>query len=81
MTVVYEVCNTGTTPAVCDTATVTIDVGCNQNNSNSDCDGDGNPNGTDPHPSIPTAVDDVFAPMNYTDTQTYNILSNDDFVP
>ncbi len=45
-----------------------------------DCDGDGNPNGTDPHPFVPTANDDAFTAPVGTPT-TYNILTNDDFLP
>ena len=45
-----------------------------------DCDNDGNPNSTDPNPLIPTAVDDTFA-ATFGGPTTFNILTNDDFLP
>ncbi|KAI9550001.1 hypothetical protein GHT06_003266 [Daphnia sinensis] len=40
-----------------------------------DTDGDGNSDGTDPHPLVPTATDDV------TSVKAVNILANDDYLP
>ena len=45
-----------------------------------DCDADGNSNATDPHIDAPTASDDVVN-VGSSGTVTYNILSNDDFLP
>jgi len=44
-----------------------------------DCDKDGNPNGTDPHPQVPTAVDDALV-ARYGTLSTVNVLLNDDFL-
>lgn len=45
-----------------------------------DCDGDGNPNDPDPHPKVPTALNDsLTAP--YGVTSTVDIMANDDFLP
>ncbi|WP_394970229.1 gliding motility-associated C-terminal domain-containing protein [uncultured Croceitalea sp.] len=46
----------------------------------SDCDGDGNPNGTDPNPTVATAVDDNIS-ADVGVPRTINILTNDDFLP
>jgi len=45
-----------------------------------DCDQDGNPNGTDPNPLVPTAADDAFT-AQFGNPTTFNILTNDDFLP
>ncbi|HHC78585.1 MAG TPA: gliding motility-associated C-terminal domain-containing protein, partial [Flavobacteriia bacterium] len=45
-----------------------------------DCDNDGNANGSDPNPLVPSATDDAFTAPNGGPT-TFNILSNDDFLP
>ncbi|WP_425545356.1 beta strand repeat-containing protein, partial [Gangjinia marincola] len=73
VTVIYEVCNDASGSAVCDTATVTIVVG------NPDTDGDGNPDGTDPNPTVPTAVDDN-ATADPGVAETIDILGNDDYL-
>ena len=45
----------------------------------SDCDGDGNPNGTDPNPTVATAVDDNTT-ADVGIPKTLDILFNDDFL-
>lgn len=45
----------------------------------SDCDGDGNPNGSDPNPTVATAVDDNTS-ADVGVPKTINILTNDDFL-
>jgi len=52
---------------------------CDAANPSLDCDLDGNPNGTDPHPSAATAVDDSMSARVGT-TMTSDIVANDDFV-
>jgi len=46
--------------------------------STADCDGDGNPNGTDPNPTVATAVDDNTT-ADVGIAKTIDILFNDDF--
>jgi hypothetical protein len=45
-----------------------------------DCDRDGNPNDPDPHPKVPTALNDILT-APYGTTSTVNIMANDDFLP
>ncbi|HHC80079.1 MAG TPA: hypothetical protein ENK46_09370, partial [Flavobacteriia bacterium] len=45
-----------------------------------DDDDDGNPDTTDPNPLVPTAVNDTFTAA-FGGPTTFNILTNDDFVP
>ncbi len=47
--------------------------------SSSDCDGDGNPNGTDPNPTVATAVDDSTS-ADVGVPKTVNVIFNDDFL-
>jgi hypothetical protein len=53
---------------------------CVTSHPTEDCDLDGNPNGTDPHPSSPTAADDLLSARR-GETATVDVLANDDFLP
>ncbi|WP_425545367.1 Ig-like domain-containing protein, partial [Gangjinia marincola] len=76
VTVIYEVCNDASGSAVCDTAIVTITV---NDPGGVDTDGDGNPDGTDPNPTVPTAVDDN-ATADPLVSEVIDILINDDYL-
>ncbi|WP_241321806.1 tandem-95 repeat protein, partial [Belliella aquatica] len=58
-----------------------VELNMGTNPLNSDTDGDGNPDGADPHPTVPTAIDDIFAVDPTATTATLDILANDDFIP
>ncbi len=85
VTVVYEVCQTGVSPSVCEQATVAITVQTDTDSDGTpdvtdpDDDNDGNPDTSDSNPLVPTTMDDLLTVVEGT-TGTVTILDNDDFM-